>query len=72
MYYFYPCPKCGKSIVEWENDQEAEWDEQEQLLNATKAHFEKWHYPQDLIWTDEEIKYKVKEGVQQSEEPPVE
>lgn len=72
MYYFYPCPKCGRSITEWENDQAAEWDEQDKLLQATKEHFLKWHYPQDLIWTDDEIKYKVKESVQQSQEAPLE
>lgn len=72
MYYYYPCPKCGKSIVEWENDEEAEYDFVQKLTDATKAHFTEWHYPQDYIWTDEELKYQIKQSITQSQEPPVE
>ena len=69
MYYYYPCPKCGIPISEYEDDEEAEWDVQQKLTDATKDHFQKFHFPQDLIWTDNELKNMVKEGVQQSGEP---
>jgi hypothetical protein len=72
MYFYYPCPKCGKSISEWEDAEGEEYDTPQRLIDATKEHFSQWHYPQDLIWTDEEFRAQINENLGQSEEKPLE
>ena len=71
MYYIYACPKCAHSIYEW-RDSDDEYKEELNLAPLVKDHYKQWHNEGDLLWTDDELNYDIKEKMTKSETKPVE
>lgn len=71
MYYSYPCFKCEKAVWEYEDDQEAQYDAWQKLIDAMKMHYQKDHDPSQLLYTDEELRYYFEKGLQKTPEKPV-
>lgn len=70
MYYSYSCPKCGRTLSEFEGDAEASWDSDSRLEDMVKEHYSQEHSENDQVLTDEELLYAIKTGKKVSEEKP--
>lgn len=70
MWYFYPCPKCAQPISVYDNEPDASYDVVEPLEQAIKDHYTKEHEPNDLLLTDEELEYEIKNNKQSSPTEP--
>jgi len=70
LYYTFPCPKCGKIMSEYEEQQEGDSDAHLRLSSMVKEHYKTGHEPSELTDTDAELNYKVKTGMQVSGTKP--
>jgi len=70
MWYFYPCPKCGRPVSVFDNESSAEYDVEPKLIQAIKDHYNSGHNAEDLLLTDSELQYEVRNNKQSSESEP--
>lgn len=68
MYYYYPCPKCGHSISDWEK---SDYKEELNLVPLVKAHYAQEHTPGELLMTDSELAYDIKENMKATDTRPI-
>lgn len=70
MYYSYQCPQCGRAVWEYEDDHEAEYDAWQKLSDAMKTHYRSYHPSTPLSDTDEELRYRLQQGMMKTPEKP--
>lgn len=70
MWYFYPCPACGRPISVFDNEPDPEYDVVPKLIQAVKDHYTAEHGIDKLLFTDDELLYEVKSKKQTSTDQP--
>lgn len=71
MYYYFPCPKCGHSISDWESGNDQSYYAEGKLMQLVKDHYAHDHMPQELLLTDSELDYAIKTGMKTSDTKPI-
>jgi len=70
MYYNFSCPKCKTVLSEFEEQQEGDSDAHLRLSDMLKQHYASMHGSEELKYTDSELNYAVKTGMQVSDTKP--
>ena len=70
MWFYYPCPKCGRPISVFDNEPNSGYDAEPKIIQALKDHYNSGHTPEDLLLTDDELQYEVRNNKKSSETEP--
>jgi hypothetical protein len=70
MWFYYPCPACGRPISLFDNEPNSETDVEPKLQAAVKEHYIAMHGIDKLLLTDDELFYEMRNNKKSSETEP--